>query len=35
MEEAAMHEHVQQEIKEILEHLDAQADTAIPLVLAT
>jgi hypothetical protein len=31
MEEAAMHEHVQQEIKEILEHLDAQADTAIPL----
>jgi len=26
-----MHEHLQQEIKEILEHLDAQTDTAIPL----
>ncbi len=31
MEEAAMHEDLQQEIKEILEHLDVQTDTAIPL----
>jgi hypothetical protein len=30
MEKAAMDEHLQQEIKEILEHLDAQADTTIP-----
>jgi hypothetical protein len=26
-----MHEHLQQEIKELLEHLDAQTDTVIPL----
>jgi hypothetical protein len=30
MEEAAMHEHLQQEIKELLEHLDVQTDTVIP-----
>src|SRR5258708_5643703 len=31
MEEAAMDEHLQQEITELLEYLDAQTDTAIPL----
>src|SRR5260221_37028 len=31
MEETAMHEDLQQESKEILEHLDVQTDTAIPL----
>jgi hypothetical protein len=31
MEEAAMYEDLQQEIKEILEHLDVQTDTVIPL----